>query len=664
MNGLRHPARLAALVVGGALTVVVGLYVLAIVLVGSDVPRGTRVAGVEVGGMSTTAAQAKIASAVPAALPGRLSLVAADRTFEVVPAQSGLSVDAAATAAKARQNGRSPGVALRALFGQTRNVEPIVATDVARLTTVLDEIGALIRQEKVEGGLVFLDGVANAVDPVPGRNLDIAATVPAVSEAWTSRRAQVTGVIAVDAPGVSKEAVEAALAGFGAQAMAAPVTVKVGTTEVEVTAGQLGKHLTTVVENGALKPLLDGEKLSEELMESSPDLGTTARDAKFVFSGGKPKIQPSRAGTTIDPAKLGDAVLAVLTVDGPREVIAEVTQREPKFTTADAEALGIKEKISSFKTQYPFAPYRVTNIGRAAKLINGSLVKPGDTWSLNKRVGQRTAANGFVRGFIIKGSRFVEDLGGGVSQSATTTFNAAFFAGVQDVEHHPHSLYIGRYPAGREATVAWPAKDLRFKNDSGHGVLIQAEHRVGQIEVSFWGTKVWDEIKSISSPKRNIRPWKTIELDDEKCLAQLPAEGFDITVTRVFVRDGKEVKRENFNTSYAATDKIVCTKDDPKASPSPLPTGDPTSTESPSPFPTAKPNEDMPTIVDPGLDPATPAEPSGEGEGAGGGGSSDSVSSAGVRETPSPAPTPERAASTPPRSRATPAAGRRASRRT
>ena len=59
---------------------------------------------------------------------------------------------------------------------------------------------------------------------------------------------------------------------------------------------------------------------------------------------------------------------------------------------------------------------------------------------------------------------------------ATTTFNAAFFAGLEDVEHKPHSFYIDRYPVGREATVAWPVVDLRFKNDTDHGVLIQTVH--------------------------------------------------------------------------------------------------------------------------------------------------------------------------------------------
>ena len=81
-------------------------------------------------------------------------------------------------------------------------------------------------------------------------------------------------------------------------------------------------------------------------------------------------------------------------------------------------------------------------------------------------MGERTEERGFAAGFIIEDGRLEVDFGGGVSQLATTTFNAAFFAGLEIVEHNPHSFYISRYPEGRESTIAWGVKDLRFRNDS------------------------------------------------------------------------------------------------------------------------------------------------------------------------------------------------------
>ena len=100
------------------------------------------------------------------------------------------------------------------------------------------------------------------------------------------------------------------------------------------------------------------------------------------------------------------------------------------------------------------------------------LLKPGETFSLNDTVGERTAANGFTKGFIISDGVFKEDFGGGVSQVATTTFNAAFFAGLEDVEHKPHSFYIDRYPVGPRGHRRLGRRvDLKFKNTTPYGVL-------------------------------------------------------------------------------------------------------------------------------------------------------------------------------------------------
>ena len=114
------------------------------------------------------------------------------------------------------------------------------------------------------------------------------------------------------------------------------------------------------------------------------------------------------------------------------------------------------ELVSEYTTFYPSDfPPRLTNIHRAADLMDDTLVLPGKTFSMNKEVGERTGARGFAQGYVISGGKLQVDFGGGVSQLATTTFNAMFFAGLEDVEHHPHSFYISRYPEGREATVAW-----------------------------------------------------------------------------------------------------------------------------------------------------------------------------------------------------------------
>ena len=176
----------------------------------------------------------------------------------------------------------------------------------------------------------------------------------------------------------------------------------------------------------------------------------------------------------------------------------------------------------------------MNNIGRAAELINEALLLPGETFSLNDRIGERTEENGFVKGFVIDNGQFKEDLGGGVSQVATTTvFNAMFFAGLKDIEHHTHSLYISRYPAGREATVAFGAKDLRFQNDTATGILIRAVAKPGWIRISIWGTKYYDKIESVSGERYDYKqPEKITSADRGLRPAASPAPGFKIKTSR------------------------------------------------------------------------------------------------------------------------------------
>jgi vancomycin resistance protein YoaR len=193
---------------------------------------------------------------------------------------------------------------------------------------------------------------------------------------------------------------------------------------------------------------------------------------------------------------------------------------------------------------------------------------PGQTWSLNGVVGERTAANGFARGTIIKEGRFAKDYGGGTSQVATTTFNAAFFAGLKIVEHKPHSFYIGRYPEGREATVAWGATDLKILNDSGHAVYIDTSYTRSTVTVTMWGTPKW-KISTTKSSRYGVKGFTTVYDTSDTCEEQDPMVGFQVDVWRIF-KDltGREVKREKFHTNYNPADEIICGPD-PAATPPP-----------------------------------------------------------------------------------------------
>ena len=137
---------------------------------------------------------------------------------------------------------------------------------------------------------------------------------------------------------------------------------------------------------------------------------------------------------------------------------------------------------------------RVTNIQRFADLVRGAIIEPGDIFSLNDHVGNRTEAKGFVEAGVIYKGVFTEDVGGGVSQFATTFFNAAFFAGLDFLEYQSHSLYISRYPYGREATISWPYVDLVVQNNTPYPMLIWPTYTADSISVSIYSTK-WAEVE-------------------------------------------------------------------------------------------------------------------------------------------------------------------------
>jgi vancomycin resistance protein YoaR len=290
------------------------------------------------------------------------------------------------------------------------------------------------------------------------------------------------------------------------------------------------------------------------------------RDATVRLVNGRPKVVPGRSGVTFKTEDITGKFLSLVVQKGKDRTLAvKSVVDKPEFNNADARKLNITEVVSEFSTYYPHADYRNTNLGRAAELINGTVLKPGETFSLNDTVGERTAQNGFAKGFIISDGVYKEDFGGGVSQVATTTFNAAFFAGLEDVEHKPHSFYIDRYPIGREATVAWGAVDLRFKNDTPHGILIQAgitpstPSSQGTMTVRMWSTKHWD-ITTDTSSRYNLTMPETRHLSGDECVPNTGYGGFDIDVFRYFHKPGRSavVRKETMHTTYTPSDTVVC----------------------------------------------------------------------------------------------------------
>jgi vancomycin resistance protein YoaR len=400
--------------------------------------------------------------------------------------------------------------------------------------------------------------------PAVGARLDASEVSAALEAAYlTDEPAAVT--MHEQQPDIDADDVQQALTDFANPAMSGSVRLVFGKTPVRLQPRDYAPALRMRAQDGHLVPEVDRQALAGLVGDVVADNDAPV-DAAVVLRGGRPHVVPAKPGVVYHQRDVDEAFLTLVTRDsGKRSLQVRSRVAEPDFTTKDARRLRIDQLVSSFTTYFPYADYRNTNIGRAARIVDGTVLEPGETFSLNGTVGERTRANGFTEGFIISDGIFKEDLGGGVSQLATTLFNAMFFAGLEDVEHKPHSFYIDRYPVGREATVAWGSVDLRFRNDTKYGVLIDTHvtpstpSRQGVVTVSMWSTKVWD-ITSTTSERHRFRSPQTRTLKGDDCYPNDGYDGFDVDVTRHFRRHGQHRldHDEVFRTRYIPSDTVVC----------------------------------------------------------------------------------------------------------
>ena len=544
---------------GAAVAVVLGVGAVgaSAAFAGDDVPEGVHVAGVDLGGLSRAQAQSRITAAVEDDATAPVSLDADGTRLTLDPARAGLRVDAAATAEEAT----SAGVVarLRSTLGGGREVDPVVAVDERALRRAVEALRPSVDRTAAEGAVRF-DATAKpvAVAPVTGRALDVDGAVEAVADGWLDDD-EIEVPVEVEQVQTTVQDVADAVRDIATPAVASPVVVTASGQQVVVPPKAIAAALTVVAdEQGTLEPHLDPAVLRAQVGAALGALGVPARSARFDVSSGRPVVLPSTAGTGVSPADLSAAVLGVLTADAPRTAPVRLTPAQPPLTTEQARALGVKEVIGSFTTRHPCCAPRVQNIHHMADIVDGHVVLPGESFDLNGFVGPRDAARGFVEAPQILDGEFVDRIGGGISQFTTTLFNAVFFSGLEDVEHSPHSYYISRYPPGREATLSFPKPDLVFRNDSPTGVLIKASYTGTSITVTFWGTKRFDEVRSITGPRTRIRDFETKYVQRDDCTATSGAPGFDIVVTRVFVKGGQEVRREPFSTRYKPEPRFVC----------------------------------------------------------------------------------------------------------
>jgi vancomycin resistance protein YoaR len=484
--------------------IVAGVYAYDEVLHPDRVGRNVAAAEVDLSGLSTEDAVAAIADYEARLIAAPAPFIVDGEEAVLDPAAAGLAVDEQAVVDDALRQRRSGGFFsdVGGWFSSWRSPVVIVIP-----TTIDEEMTEavlfgwdrfVVDQPAYEGAVLVENAVAVPEYPRPGSLLDRPQAFDVISGSLaTFERLPVALPLTDLDPTITNVDVDIAVARAN-ELIGEPVYLwREGfAARLAITTAGLASALRSeiVVNSPAAFVVELDEDVLREIAERQIDrFASEPVDASFTFDKNTHAvvIVPSTPGVVVDldavPGVVIDAAL-----DTGLARLPTMVGGTPVLTTDMAEAMGPFSEVSTFTTYHPCCASRVTNIQLLADEIDGSIVMPGEIFSVNDTAGKRTLADGYVRaGAIINGEISCCDspinIGGGTSQFATTFYNAVFFGCYEDVEHRPHSIYFSRYPYIREATLGFPAPDVKFRNDSDAPVFIDTSHTGGSITVTFYG---------------------------------------------------------------------------------------------------------------------------------------------------------------------------------
>ena len=482
----------------GLAIVVVGAWAIDLNAHEGKVLRRVVLAGRPVGGLTEARLRA-VVDEIASQVPGRpVEVVAPGGGFTAEASALGVVMAEGATTRAALQVGRTGSLGTQLVawvrsFTTDREAPVQVSVDDRAVFATVTENDPGPRTPPTEPSIAYEKGELKVVEGKEGHGIDardVIENLPGAAIDGTTIRVEVDrGAVA---PRFPLEVAERLAKELQAK-VARPLPVSAAGTKATVPVATQRSWIRSRVDDDRLVPTLDDDAVLPDLRKLLAAAGEPAVETRFTVEGGAVQIIPGKSGTRCCSSSAVDLVEGAMFDDDttpPNEL--PLTEREPELTVAEAEALGVTAPIATFTTKHPGGQPRVANIHRIADLVRGTLIQPGKTFSVNDAVGRRTAEKGFVNAPVIEDGKFSESIGGGISQFATTLFNAAFEAGLDFGEYQSHSIYITRYPYGREATLSYPAPDLEIKNTSPHGVLIWPTYNDTSITVTLYSTKFAD----------------------------------------------------------------------------------------------------------------------------------------------------------------------------
>ena len=422
--------------------------------------------------------------------------------------------------------------------------------------------------------IVFITGISLALKG-KGSNTDIAGTetvIESESETEMQKEVQVDGI---SITGMSKSEAKAAILKEFPWSM----TVEYDSDQYKVTdlmAEKVDALLDEIYKDGSDPQesyTLDTSGLDEKVKAEAAACGAKwdkkakngsidkfdAASGKFVFAG-------EENGFAIDQDKLAaDISQALKDKKFDAKITATGSDVAPEISAASA-----KEKyktISSFTTNTTANQNRNTNVRLAAEAINGTVIKPGQEFSFNGTVGQRTEAKGYKGAAAYNNGEVVQEIGGGVCQVSTTLYNAVFKAGLKISSRRSHTFEPSYVTPGRDATVSWDQPDFKFINNSSTAIGLRASYADQKVTISVYGIPIledgitWDldskKVEDLGTPNPTYEEDQTLQ-PGEEVIKSKGSAGSRWETYKVVYKNGKEISRElDHKTTYKGHTPVV-----------------------------------------------------------------------------------------------------------
>ncbi|MFV9672617.1 MAG: VanW family protein [Acidimicrobiia bacterium] len=542
-------------------------------------PRNVSIAGIDVAGLPPDEAFTVVRSYEESLYAEPSAFVVNGTTYELNPNAVGMKidVDSALSAATAES---SHGVLDGLIpwfrsFSTELDIPVEVSIDGTSIDHYLEvwELAA-IPEPAFDGNIEIVDGEVLITYPTAGMRIDRIAARNVVESAMLDGVERSVDIPLVDRrPVLSNQEFDEAAAAVETM-ISRPVTLH--STEADTTLIVLRSELAAAVTIDIVTTPpahidvgLDPDILATTLESRLAEFERPPVEVQIAtnVATGRASVTLPENGTRVDADALTEA-LHEAALTGGRGDLPIVTDVEPRITAEQVEAWGPLGLVSSFTTRHAAGQPRVTNIQTMARTVDDSIVWPGETFSINEKVGQRTEAKGYVRdAAIINGEVYCCDspvnVGGGVSQFGTTFFNAVFFGGYEDIEHRPHSIYFSKYPEGREATLGYLHPDVIFRNNTDAPVIIRTAYTATSITVLFFGNNGGLKVASVRSDRRNFTEPRVIYEENTALspgtqrVVTSGSEGWTVTVTRVITHPDGSVEREPFYWSYRGSAKKI-----------------------------------------------------------------------------------------------------------